>query len=160
MGTDVNVQRASLNKTLGTARMNTMIGSLICVYSIMSLQVGFSIEALLRGQRIGNSIRVPGVPVIGPNDARTSDYLWATLRPVTCKRSSSLKASRRFAIGNGRHDFQWLKGGVPMFANGYGNCCWAASRRNPLISGALGDRNTSICLVWRGRRFAVPKIKM
>lgn len=50
---DVDRQCAPLNEALHAACVMTRIRSLVGVYSVMSLQIRFPIEALLRGQQIG-----------------------------------------------------------------------------------------------------------
>lgn len=47
MGTIVNGQCASLNECLGTASVCTIVRSLVGVYSEVTLEVGFAIEALM-----------------------------------------------------------------------------------------------------------------
>lgn len=48
--TNVYGQCASLNKTLDTAHMNAAIWSFVRMYSVMSLEVRFAVETLLRVQ--------------------------------------------------------------------------------------------------------------
>lgn len=96
MCANVYGQCASLYKALDTAQMNAAIWSFIRMYPVMSLEVRFAVETLLRMQSDFWRGKKEA-------DAQNSLYLWTALWPRTCKWSNSRKASRRFPIRNGCH---------------------------------------------------------
>lgn len=112
MCTNVYGQCASLYKTLDTAHMNAAVWSFVRVYSVMSLEVRFAVETLLRVQSaFVNWTYVEEIKKHLPKLA----YLWTALWPGTGKWSSSWKASRRFSIRCGCHlcsKFQAFEGEV------------------------------------------------
>jgi hypothetical protein len=55
MSTDVNGESAPLDKTLATARSRTQVWTLVCMYAVVSLEIGLPAEAL--GYNINGPVR-------------------------------------------------------------------------------------------------------